>query len=441
MDAAEPPVRPSVETLREAWPVLGPDERVEMFAELTRDEAEEFFLTLTARAQAIIIRSCPLGERRLWMRLLPPDDAADVLQEVEVEEREEWLGLLDTSVQREVRALLAWQEDEAGGLMSPRFARVRPEMTVEEALRYLRRQVRERLETVYYAYALDPQQQLLGVISLRQLFAADGDARVSEIMEREVVTVPPDMDQEAVAHVIAQHDLLAVPVVDAERHMKGIVTVDDVVDVVQSEATEDIHKMGGLEALPAPYLQTRFLPMLRRRGGWLAVLFVGEMLTASVMAHYEAAIARAVVLALFLPLIISSGGNSGSQATTLVIRAMALGEVRLRDWWRVVRRELAAGVGLGVLLAVIGLFRVLAWQGLFGTYGAHAGLLAFTVSVSLVGVVTWGTLVGAMLPFLLRRLKLDPASASAPFVATLVDVSGLVIYFTVAAVVMKGTML
>src|SRR5947209_9312186 len=231
------------------------------------------------------------------------------------------------------------------------------------------------------------------------------------------------------------------PIVDKEGRMKGIVTADDIVNVVTEEASEDIQKIGGMEALEGPYLKARFFEMVRKRGGWLAALFIGETLTATAMGYFEAEIARAVVLALFVPLVISSGGNSGSQATTLVIRAMALGEVRLRDWWRVVRREVVSGLGLGFILAFIGMGRILLWQALFHTYGAHYALVALTVAASLVGVVLWGTVVGSMLPFLLRRLGFDPASSSAPFVATLVDVTGLIIYFTTAKLVLSGALL
>ena len=260
-------------------------------------------------------------------------------------------------------------------------------------------------------------------------------------MRTQVITIPEQMDQETVATKFAQSRLLALPVVDQAGHMKGIVTADDVVDVVREEATEDMQKVGGVEALDAPYLEIEMSRMIRKRVGWLCVLFLGEMLTASAMGFFEKEIARAVVLALFIPLIISSGGNSGSQATTLVIRAMALGEVRLRDWWRVIRREFIAGLGLGVVLAVIGFARIVVWEGLFHTYGPHYVGIAATVAISLVGVVLWGTLAGSMLPFILRRLGFDPASASAPFVATLVDVSGLVIYFTAAAAILGGTLL
>jgi len=364
------------------------------------------------------------------------------VQETAEEDRDAILGLLDEPTRREAMALLAYAEDRAGGLMSPRYARVRPDMTVDEAISYLRRQSREGdLETIYYVYVLDADQHILGVASFRELFAARPDQRVREIMERDVVTVPEDMDQESVSRLFARHDLNAIPVVDGEGRMKGIVTVDDIVDVVQEEATEDIQKIGGTEALDAPYLEVGLGHMIRKRAGWLAALFIGEMLTATAMTYYEDEIARAVVLALFVPLIISSGGNSGSQATTLVIRAMALGEVRLRDWWHVIRREFLSGLGLGLILASIGMARILLWAWMFHLYGEHYFLVALTVSLSLVGVVLWGTLAGSMLPFVLRRLGFDPASASAPFVATLVDVSGIMIYFTVASILLAGQLL
>jgi magnesium transporter len=260
-------------------------------------------------------------------------------------------------------------------------------------------------------------------------------------MRTDLVSVSDDMDQEEVSRVFAESDLPAVPVVDRQGRMKGIVTVDDIVDVVAEEATEDIQKFGGVEALGKPYLETPFADMLRKRAGWLAVLFVGEMLTATAMAFFEDEIARAVVLAVFLPLIISSGGNSGSQASTLVVRAMALGEVRLRDWWRVAGREIATGLALGLILAAIGFLRIVVWERIGHVYGEHYLLVALTVAVSLVGVVVVGTMAGSLLPFLLRRLGLDPASASAPFVATLVDVTGVLIYFAAASVILSGALL
>ena len=325
--------------------------------------------------------------------------------------------------------------------MSPRYARLRPDMTVDEAISYLRRAARERVETIYYVYVLDAEQRLLGVVSFRELFGAPPERTVRDVMRTDVLTVRDDMDQEAVANFFAESDLMAVPVVDADGRMKGIVTVDDIVDVVREEATEDIQKIGGIAALDAPYLEVGVRELVRKRAGWLAVLFLGQMLTATAMAYFEDAIARAVVLALFIPLIISSGGNSGSQATTLVIRAMALGEVRLRDWWRVFVRELGTGFVLGLILGLIGLLRVVLWPTRETVYGEHFLLIGFTVAVSLVWIVVWGTIAGSMLPFVLRRLGLDPASASAPFVATLVDVTGLVIYFSVATLFLSGTLL
>ena len=427
--------------MRDIWVAVTAAERMEGFGLLPQAEAEDLFLALPPRDMAEIVLGLPSDQRRSWMRLAPPDDVADLVQRAPPEEREHLLALLDEATRKEVTGLLAYREDEAGGLMNPRYARVRPDMTVDEAISYLRKQARAHLETIYYVYVIDDQKRLVGVVSLKQLFAAKPDRTVRDVMRAEVVSVGEHMDQEAVSRIFAQHDLLAIPVVDAEGRMKGLVTVDDIVDVVQEEATEDAQKFGGMEALDAPYLHIGFLPMVKKRAGWLAALFVGEMLTATALAYFEAEIARAVVLALFMPLIISSGGNSGSQASTLVIRAMALGEVRLRDWWRVMRREIGAGLALGAVLGSIGFLRIVAWQSVSPTYGEHYVLVALTVLFSLVGVVMFGTLAGSLLPFILRRLGFDPASASAPFVATLVDVTGLVIYFSVAAVLLRGTLL
>ena len=441
MTPAEPTESFTLDDLREAWDLLDVEDRLAGFRALERPEAEDFFLSLRSRDQAELLLELPHGERRSWLRLLAPDDAADVVQEAPRQEWPDLLALLDEPTRREVSALLAYAEDDAGGLMSPRYARVRPDQTIDEGIAYLRRQARERPESLYYAYVLDEEQRLLGVVSFRELFAALPNQKVADVMRTKLVTVHEDMDQEEVAKMFDLHHFAALPVVDGQGAMKGIVTADDIVDVVREEATEDIQKMGGTEALDAPYLDVGFFSMIRKRAGWLAALFVGEMLTASAMGRYEHEIASAVVLALFVPLVISSGGNCGSQATTLVIRAMALGEVRLRDWWRVVRREFFAGLVLGLILAPIGVVRVLVWESLFHTYGPHAGALALTVGIALVGVVMWGTLVGSMLPFLLRRLRFDPASASAPFVATLVDVTGLVIYFTAAQLILRGKLL
>jgi magnesium transporter len=431
-----------VEKLLEAWDSLSEEERVEAFHHLPRSQADDFFFALAPRDQSHLILSLPPGERRIWMRLLAPDDATDLIQQTPEYDRPGLLSLLDETAIREVLALLAYKEDEAGGLMSPRFARLRPEMPIDEAIAYLRRQAQSGLvETVHYAYALDSEQHLLGVVTFRRLFSGQKDQTVRDIMRTDITSAPEEMDQEALANLFAEQHLLAVPIVDSENRMKGIVTADDIVDVVEEEASEDIQKIGGMEALGTPYLEAGFAEMVRKRGGWLAALFLGEMLTTTAMTYFENEIARAITLVLFIPLIMSSGGNSGSQATTLVIRAMALDQVRLRDWWRVVRREFAAGLALGCLLGAIGFTRILVWQAVAKPYGEHYLLVAFTVAGSLVGVVLFGTLAGSTLPFVLRRFGLDPASASAPFVATLVDVTGLVIYFTVASLILTGTLL
>jgi magnesium transporter len=436
-----PPEALSADELLDVWPILSREERAEGFVLLPNDDSDDFFLTLSTRDQAELLMELHGPARRRWVRLLPPDDAADLVQELDPDDRVAVVEVLDPVTRREVSALLAYEEDEAGGLMSPRFARLRPEQTVDEAIAYLRRQARRRLETVYYVYVLDAEQRLEGVVSFRELFASEGDTLIREVMETELVTVPEHMDQEAVSLLLAESDLLAVPVVDSHGRLKGIVTVDDIVDVVQEEATEDIQKAGGVAALDAPYFDVGVLGMVRKRGVWLVVLFLSEMLTTTAMAHYQDEIARAVVLATFVPLMISSGGNTGSQASTLVIRALALGEVRLRDWWRVVRREFITGLALGLILAAIGFMRIMLWNYVGHTYGAHALQVATTVACSLVGIVLWGTITGSMLPLLLRRLGMDPANSSAPFVATLVDVTGLVMYFTIARAVLGGNLL
>lgn len=427
--------------LAQQWLDLTDEERLAGLRSLGREDADELFLRLSTFHQLELLLHMPPADRRTWLRLLAPDDAADLIQAAEGREpREQLLDLLDEAGRREVSALMAYKQDRAGGLMNPRFARVRPEMTADEAIAYLRLQA-SGVETIYYVYVLDQEQRLLGVLSFRDLFNCPKEQPIQTIMRGGYLSVTDDTDQEAVAAMFADSNLLAIPVTGAEGRMKGIITVDDIVDVVAEEASEDIHKFGGTQTLELPYMEAGLWSMIRKRAGWLAILFLGEMLTATAMARYEDYIARAVVLAVFVPLIISSGGNAGSQAATLVIRAMALGELRLRDWWRVLCREVPAGLALGSVLAVLGVTRVLVWQAVAGTYGQHAVEIAATIGVSLIGVVLWGSLVGSLLPFVLRGAGLDPASASAPFVATMVDVCGLIIYFGVAGVVLRGTLL
>jgi magnesium transporter len=370
------------------------------------------------------------------------DQQADLFREIPEEERLRLLPQLNKHTRRGIELLLRYPPDTAGGIMTTEYLTVSPSWTVEDALHLIRR-VGGGKETVYVIYVVDADGRVRHVVSLRQLILGERSSLVIEVGKpRKLLSVGPYTDREEVARVISKYDLLAVPVVDKDERILGIVTVDDVIDALVAETTEDVQKFGGMEALDEPYMEISIPRMLRKRAGWLAALFIGEMLTATAMGYFEGEIARAVVLALFVPLIISSGGNSGSQATSLIIRAMALREVRLRDWWRVAVRELPSGLALGLFLGAIGAARILLWQG-FGwyDYGPHYLLVTLTVSLSLVGVVTFGSLVGSMLPFLLRRLGFDPASASAPFVATLVDVTGLVIYFSVALLILHGTLL
>ncbi|MEJ7598906.1 MAG: magnesium transporter [Kofleriaceae bacterium] len=421
----------SADELRDAWPLLDLEERGDGLRVLPREDAEDFFISLPATDQAKLLLYFRAGQRRQWMRLLEPDDVADVIQHAGPSSREVLLALLDVPTRKEVMALLAYAEDEAGGLMSTRYARLRPQMTADEAISYLRRQARDKIETIYYAYVLDPELRLLGVVSFRDLFAADPKNIVAEIMETDVIRVSDEMDQEGVSRIFAEHDLTVVPVVDKDGRMKGIVTVDDIVDVVQEAATEDAQKFGGMAALEVPYLQSSRREMLMKRGVWLVILLLGSTLTASAMGAFDGQLQAEPLLALFIPMIISTGGNSGSQASTLMIRAMALGEVRAADWWLVLRRELGLGLLLGGALGVVALLRVLIW-GAAGSYGEHFVVISVLCGLSVVGCVLAGTIAGAMLPFILRKFGADPAASSAPFVATVVDVSGILIYFGVA---------
>lgn len=431
----------AVLNLADMWPTLKLDERREKFKELPRMDAEELFLSLKTHDQAELLSEGTSLEKRSWLRLLAPDDVADLIQEMGLDSKEELLALLDPQTKREVTALLAYAEDAAGGLMSSRFVRLRPDMSVDEAISYIRIQAKTHVETIYYAYVLDSDQKLLGVVSFRELFSAAPEKKIDDIMHTDVVKVPVEMDQEQIGRIFSKQDLMAVPVVDEMGIMKGIVTFDDVATAIQEEATEDMHKIGAVETLDAPYLSISMFEMLKKRGGWLLILFFGEMFTATAMAFFEDELAKAVVLSMFIPLIISSGGNSGSQASTLIIRAIALSEVRLRDWWRVLAREIATGMILGLILGGIGFIRILMWPNREALYTSHYLLVATTVCCSVAGVVLWGTISGSMLPFFLKKAGFDPASASAPAVATIVDVTGLIIYFSFASLFLSGVLL
>src|SRR5207249_325749 len=335
---------------------------------------------------------------------------------------------------------LGYPKQSIGRRMTPEYIAIQQNWTVAEVLAHLRKVGRER-ESLNQLFVVDEKGRLVDSVRLRNLVVAELNVPVVDLLDHQVFALRATDDQETAVATFKKYDRTILPVVDSNDVLVGVVTVDDVLDVAEQEATEDIQKMGGMEALDAPYLEIGLLSMIRKRAGWLAILFIGEMLTATAMGYFQDEIAKAVVLALFVPLIISSGGNSGSQATSLIIRALAVRDIALRDWWRVIRRELAAGVALGCVLAAIALARILLWPHKEKVYGPHYALVAATVACSLIGVVLFGSMAGSMLPFALRRLGFDPAAASAPFVATLVDVTGLVIYFTIAYQILHGTLL
>ncbi len=438
--------------LRELLAAMRPPEISEMLAGLTstdrmlvfrllpRQQASETFSYLEAPQQNELVRNLTNGDARNILADLPPDDRTALLEELPAEVTQHLLALLSPADQKEARTLLGYPEESVGRLMTPDHVAVRANWTIQQALEQIRKKGRDA-ETIDVIYVVDERWHLLDDLRLRQILLADPEAFVESLMNWKFVALRAADDREEAVRTMAQYDRVALPVVDSEGVLLGIVTIDDVLDVAEEEATEDIQKMGGMEALDAPYLETPFLEMVRKRAGWLLVLFLGQMLTATAMRHFEFEIARAVVLALFIPLIISSGGNSGSQAASLIIRAMALQEIRLRDWWRVMRREVAVGVFLGSILGSVALAGVLLRPGREELYGPYFFLVGLTVAASLVGVVLLGTLAGSMLPFLLRRLGFDPAVSSSPFVATLVDVTGILLYFTIALFILRGTLL
>ena len=373
---------------------------------------------------------------------MTPDDRADTLEGLEEETTEDILSEIPAAERAETEKLLSYDPNSAGGLMTTEFVSVSEDTPVDEALAAVRRIARsERREAMNTIYTTDAAGRVKGVMSLRELLAAPEGGKVSDIAWQEVQTVPITSDREEVARLVREYDLVAVPVVDRNGVIQGVVTVDDVIDALVEEHTEDVQRFGGMEALDMPYTQIGFFSMIGKRAPWLAALFLSEMLTTTAMGHFQGELEKAVVLALFVPLIISSGGNSGSQATSLIIRSLALGEIKLRDWWKIMLRELPSGLVLGTILGLMGIARILIWQSLGIANYPHPNLLALTIGVALVGVVTFGSLAGSMLPFVLQRLGFDPASASAPFVATLVDVTGLSIYFYVALLILSGTLL
>ncbi|MDB5294484.1 MAG: magnesium transporter [Phycisphaerales bacterium] len=412
-----------------------------IFRVLTRERAAAAFSYLPVDEQEELIRSLSLEQTTGLVAEMTPDDRARLLDELPADVTRRLLAALSPEELKATRDLLGYPPGTAGRYMTPEYVAVRPDMTAAEALRHVKRTGRGK-ETLAIVYVVDAGGRLVEDVRLGALVMADDSVSVADIEDRPLVSIPAAASGDDVVAAFERYDRVALPVVDADGKMLGIITADDVLEFSQRKATAEMQKLGGSEALDRPYFEVGFFEMLKKRGGWLAALFLGETLTATAMGRYESEIAKAAVVALFVPLIISSGGNSGSQATSILIRSLALQEVKLADWWRVFRKELSTSLVLGTFLGAVGFCRVSLWYALgWKDYDGHPFLIAATVWASLVGVVTFGSLVGSMLPFLLRKVGLDPATASAPFVATLVDVTGLVIYFTVASMILKGTLL
>ena len=419
---------------------LSAEKEAVVFRILPRAEAAKVFAYLPIERQQELLKALGHEEVVNILNDMSDDDRTELLEELPAQATQKLLNLLSPEERHLAAKLLGYAENSVGRLMTPHFVRVRPHWTVARALDHIRRYGMDS-ETMSLIYVIDENGGLIDDLRIRQILLATPETLISDLMDKRFVALRATDDQELAVETFKEADLNALPVTDSEGVLIGIVTGDDIFDVAEEEATEDIQKMGGTEALDDPYMEIRIPTMVRKRATWLIVLFLSEMLTATAMGRFENEIAKAVVLSIFVPLVISSGGNSGSQASTLIIRAMALGEVTLKDWWRVMRREILSGLSLGTILGIIGFIRISTWALLFHSYGQHWSLLALTVGIALIGIVLWGTLSGSMLPFVLRRIGLDPATSSAPFVATLVDVSGLIIYFTVAAIILRGTLL
>jgi magnesium transporter len=419
---------------------LGTREDIVAFTCLEPELAARTFSYLPRAAQVELLARLPEDELTRILERLAPDDRTALFEGLPDDEVERLLTLLAPETQREARSLLSYGRGTVGRLMTPDMIEVKEDWTINQVLEHVRR-VGKDSETLNAVYVTDAAHHLLDDIRMREILLARPDTQVEKLMDRAFVALLVTDAESYAVKQFRKYDRTALPVIDRRGALVGIVTVDDVLDVAEEQATKEMQRLGGLEALDLPYFDTTLPSMIRKRASWLVLLFLGELLTASAMGYFENEIEKAVVLALFVPLIISSGGNSGSQAATLMVRSLAVGEIRLRDWWRVMRREIVAGLALGMVLGTVGFLRIALWSAVSDMYGPYWYLIGLTVSCSLVGIVLWGSLSGSMLPFILKRVGFDPATSSAPFVATLVDVTGLAIYFTVAFIVLRGTLL
>lgn len=419
---------------------LPEEEQAIVFRLLPHDQATEVFEYLDADAQQTVLKAMSNEAAANILNDMSPDDRTALLEELPAAAVTQLLTLLSPTERAIAQSLLNYPEGSVGRLMTPDFVSVRATWTIQRVLDHIRANGSDS-ETLNVIYVTDDRGRLIDDVRIREILLRPVDALVSETYDNHFVALRATDEQETALHLFRKYDRNTLPVVDTEEKLLGIVTIDDMLDVQEEETTEDIQKLGGLEALEEPYMDAPLFRLVRKRALWLVVLFLGQMLTATVMGVYQEAIDSAVILALFVPLIISSGGNSGSQAATLIIRAMALGEVTLADWWRVMKKEILSGLLLGGFLATLGFSRILIGAQFSDAYGVHAVSIGITIGLSVLGVVLWGTLCGAMLPLILRRCGLDPATSSAPFVATLVDVTGLMIYFGTAVILLKGTVL
>ncbi|HQW23680.1 MAG TPA: magnesium transporter [Bacteroidia bacterium] len=411
-----------------------------IFQVLDAEKAIKTFENLDYDKQMELLGSYTVEQLSATLNQISPDDRTALFEKLPEDTLQRYLTLLTDEERKTTKELLLYPEDSIGRLMTPDFISVKEDWTVQQVLDYIRKNGRDS-ETISNIYVTDSKGFLIDDIKVRDFLLAPIDKKVSDLMDRQFVNLNARDDQEVAIDIFKQTNRMALPVTDFNGLLIGIITIDDVVDVIEEEDTEDIQKFGGTEALDEPYLKVSLPLMIRKRAGWLVVLFFGEMLTASAMGFFNDELNKAVVLTLFVPLIISSGGNSGSQAATLIIRAMALGEVTWANWWQVIRREVMSGLALGSILAVIGFLRISIWSTFTDIYGPHWFLIGLTVSFTLIGVVLWGTLAGSMIPMLLKKLGKDPAVSSAPFIATLVDVTGLILYFSLAYLILKGTLL
>jgi len=409
-----------------AWPILSPLERREALAQLPTEEGAELFQMLVAADQAELLLAFDPDGRRRFLKLLAPDDLADVFQELDEQARRDVFRSLTAEALEEVEQLAAYDWDDAGGIMTPDFAHVTPEMNADQAIVALRLQLRDNPETLRYIYVVERDRRLAGVVSIRQLFGAPPGALVRNLMETDVVSVREDTDQEAVARLMRDHGIVAIPVLDDAGRIRGIVTADDVIEIMEEEATEDIQMLAAVAPSEVEYTRGGIGHFWIKRVGWLLFLLVTGFLTSAVIERYQTTLQAAVVLAFYVPLLIGAGGNTGTQSATLVIRSLATGDLQPRDWWRVVVKELGVGILLGLTLAV-----ALGLRGYFSDQGGAR--IALIVGATMVAVVLWANLVGALLPLVLRAVRLDPAVVSAPLVSTLVDATGLLIYFNIAS--------